>query len=150
VQDQQPSDVEPTGPYLAAAFLCERLLQDKDGVYSAIRLVDRIIQTATGPQPPAEMPPLPVNLTAFVSFKAGAARGRHTVTLRLEDPSGIRSNLGTTGIVLEGDDRGANVAAQLGMNLRLEGLYWIDVLLGGNLVTRMPLRLIYQPIQTQG
>lgn len=52
------------GPYLAAAFLCEKVLIEQDGVQSAIRIVDRFFQNVTsiGGQVPATMPPLAVSL----------------------------------------------------------------------------------------
>ena len=51
------SNGESSGPYLAAAVLCEKVLQEKDGVLSAIRLVDRFIITASGTQPPGRKQP---------------------------------------------------------------------------------------------
>lgn len=66
---------ESRGPFLAVAVLCEKVLEEKDGVLSAIRMVDRIVQTAIGPAAPEEMPPVPVNLTALVCFKSGGGSG---------------------------------------------------------------------------
>ena len=37
------------GPYLSAALLCEKVLEEKDGVKSAIRIIDRVTRTVTGP-----------------------------------------------------------------------------------------------------
>jgi len=45
-----------------------------------------------------------------------------------------------------GEDRGVQLIARLQLDLREEGLYWIDVLLDGSLVTRVPFRVIYQRI----
>ena len=38
-----------TGPYLEAAFFCEKVLQEIDGTKSAIRIVDRINRQIPGP-----------------------------------------------------------------------------------------------------
>jgi hypothetical protein len=46
------SNGERGGPYIGAAFLCEKILQEKDGVLSAIRIVDRITHSAVGPEAP--------------------------------------------------------------------------------------------------
>ncbi|MEX1253551.1 MAG: hypothetical protein WEE64_04345 [Dehalococcoidia bacterium] len=138
------------GPFLTTAVLCEKVLEDKDGVLSAIRIVDRIIQTAVGTEAPDEMPPVPVNLTALISFKSGAARGRHTIKLRPETPAGFSLPETALQIHFEGEDRGANLVLQLGLQANQEGLYWFDVLLDDQLVTRMPLRIMYQRLQTAG
>ena len=45
------------GPYLSAAFFCEKVLVEQDGVKSAIRIVDRVTRTVVHPNPPPEMEP---------------------------------------------------------------------------------------------
>ena len=67
------------GPFLAAAFLCNLVIEDKDGTLSAIRIVDRWIHIQQGADAPKEMPPVPMTLTLLLSFKAGAARGSSTI-----------------------------------------------------------------------
>ena len=49
----------------------------------------------------------------------------------------------------EGEDRGTNVIYAATLNVEQEGLYWFDVLLDDELLTRMPLRILYQR-QTAG
>ena len=76
------------GPFLSAAFLCDKILIERDGVVSAIRLVDRVNQTVTGPEPSEVMEPFDYQLTLFVSFKAGSTRGPMQLEIRMEKPSG--------------------------------------------------------------
>lgn len=140
----------PEGPYLVTAVLCEKVLEEKDGVISAIRIVDRIVHSAVGPEAPEEMPPIPVNLIGLITFKSGAARGRHTVRLRPQAPAGLNLPDIALPVHFEGEDRGANLVVQLGLQAAQEGLYWFDVLLDDELVTRMPLRIMYQRLQTGG
>ena len=45
------------GPYLAVAVFCEKVLVERDGVTSAIRLVDRVNRSAVGPESPEVMEP---------------------------------------------------------------------------------------------
>jgi len=46
---------------------------------------------------------------------------------------------------LEGDDdRGVNVRLLIQFTAEEEGIYWFDVLLDDEVVTRMPLRVVYQ------
>jgi len=139
-----------SGPFLAAALLCENILEEKDGVLSAIRIVDRIIHGARGPNPPEDMPPVPVNLRALISLKSGAARGRFAVGIVLEKPSGQREPAVEIPVLLEGEDRGANLNIALAFQAELEGLYWFEVQLDGQPITRMPLRLIYQRLSLGG
>jgi hypothetical protein len=135
-----------SGPYLAAAVLCEKVLEDKDGVLSAIRMVDRFVITAQGVGAPQNMPPVPVNLSALIVFKSGDAKGSYSVKIRPVAPSGRFAPEISLPIFLEGDERGANLLVNLGFQAVEEGLYWFDILLNEELVTRMPLRLLYQRI----
>ncbi len=136
--------VNNTGPYLNAALLCEKLLQEKDGVISAIRLVDRITLTASASSSPKTLPPLPVSLYALISFKSGSARGRHTVKWVTETPSGIRLPEQLMSVHFDGDDQGANLVLNINMVVDQEGVYWFDIILEDQLITRIPLRILYQ------
>ena len=62
-----------SGPHLAAALLCEKVLQEKDGVLSFIRVVDRF--GVQEPQPGKA--PEPIQATLVVTFKAGDTFGKH-------------------------------------------------------------------------
>jgi hypothetical protein len=131
--------------------LCDKVLQEQDGVLSLIRVVDRIFQTAVGPTAPTEMPLVAVNLTLVVMFKSGDARGRYPMTIRLEAPSGQVVNEMQFPVLLEGEgDRGANLTLGVQLQLDQEGLYWFDVLFGDEqrMLARVPLRIVYQPQRT--
>ena len=47
-------------------------------------------------------------------------------------------------VLFEGDERGCVLATPLGVVAEEEGLYWFDVSLEGTLLTRIPLRVMYQ------
>jgi hypothetical protein len=141
---------ESAGPHLAVAVVCEKPLQEQDGVLSIIRIIDRVIVSASGPDVPDTMPPTQLSFFMVVTLKSGAARGRHTLRLRPEDPSGAQLNALEVPIHFEGEERGANVVVQFNLNAELEGLYWIDVLFGEDVMTRIPLRVVYQPQKTAG
>ena len=50
-------------------------------------------------------------------------------------------------MLFEGDDRGVNVNLNLqGFAFDLEGLYWFDITINDNLLTRVPMRINYQPV----
>ncbi len=136
------------GPYLSLAAICEKVLTEQDGVLSLIRIIDRVVVATAGSDVPDELPPTPLNFTVVVALKSGSARGRHKITLRPENPSGQQMNSLEVPIHFEGEDRGANVIIGFNMTAEQEGLYWIDVLFGETVLTRMPLRVIYQPRKT--
>lgn len=134
------------GPFVQVAALCESVIEDTTGVLSLIRIVDRLTHTQVGHDVPDQMPPLPVNLSLVVTLKSGDARGRHSLVIRPEAPSGERLPEMSAPVLLEGEDRGVNFVGQLGLQLDQEGLYWFDILLNGDqMLTRVPLRLVYQP-----
>jgi len=134
------------GPYLITAALCEKVLQEKDDVVSLIRIVDRIVITVNALGSPEKMPPLPINLIAFICLKSGGARGRHTIKWRTETPSGINLPEQLLPVLFEGEDRGVNLFLNLNLVADQEGLYWFDVLLENQMLTRIPLRIVYQRI----
>jgi hypothetical protein len=142
-------DKELQGPFLAMAVLCEKVLREADGVISVIRVVDRVNVELRGPGAPDEMPPIPISLNAVLSFKSGFAKGKYKVKLITRSPSGVESAAqNMPPIFLEGDERGANLIVSLQLSVTEEGLYWIDVLLEERVLTRIPLRVLYQSVKT--
>jgi len=141
---------ESSGPYLVAALLCEKVLQEKDETLSIIRMVDRIAVTVNALGSSETMPPTVVNLNALISLKSGSAKGRGTVKWRVETPSGLRLPDQLLPVLFEGDDRGVNLIIVLNMVIDQEGVYWFDVLLDEQLLTRIPLRILYQRIGQSG
>ena len=139
------------GPYLHAALLCERVLEEKDSVKSAIRIIDRVIRTAAGPSPPTEMEPFDYELTLFVAFKSGWARGPRELRIAGVKPSGDSTPLFQGMLHFEGEeDRGVDLVARMRMRIAEAGIHWFEVDLEGVRVTRMPLRIVYNPVRSTG
>lgn len=138
------------GPYLRAAVLCENVIEDKQGVLSLIRIVDRFQQVAVGPGAPTEMPPLPVSVHLVLMFTSGEARGRSEIRLAIRKPDGLSQDLSTVPVLWEGEDRGANINIQMNTVLTIEGLYWIEVRLEDEMLTRVPLRVVYLRMSSPG
>ena len=132
------------GPFLSAAFLCETVLQERDGRNSPIRILDRITRTVVDPEPPEIMAPFKYQMSLYVGFKSGSARGPMMLEVRMQKPSGDSPSPFTQELNFEGDDeRGVNIVGNLNIEFETPGLYWFDVQLGGQRVTRIPLRIIY-------
>jgi len=137
-------DAEYGGPWLQAAVFCEKLLQEQDGVVSLIRVIDRFMIQASGPEPPERMPAARLSMMGYLAFKSGIARGSYSVTIKGVSPLGRPLPGMTLPMLLEGEDRGAGLGFQLNLDAQEEGLYWFEVLIGERLITRMPLRVVYQ------
>lgn len=135
-----------TGPYLVAALFCEQVLEEKTGVLSVIRIIDRVIQHASGPGAPEQMPPLSYVLTALISLKSGQARGTVQVRLDMESPSGLVKPGPFMTALMEGEDRGQNLVMRVQTMFEEPGLYWFNVHIDDKVVTRMPFRVVYTRI----
>jgi len=131
------------GPHIAMAVFCEQVLEEKSGVLSVIRIIDRINLSA-GAEAPEEMPEFPLNMKAIVALKSGFCRGKYTVTVKPRTPSGQELAAVNLPVLLEGDDRGTNLVLHFALGVKEEGLYWFDVLIEEKLLTSMPLRILYQ------
>lgn len=142
-----------SGPYVAAATFCERVMREADDVMSVLRIVDQINVSASGPEVADEMPPVPLNLTIVVILRRGSARGRHKFQIVPEDPSGVQRGVAAGGSLnLVGEpEAGSNIIADFsGFVVDQEGLWWFDFLFGDSEtpIARIPLRVNYHPQRT--
>lgn len=134
------------GPYLLVACLCEKVLEEKDGVKSAIRIIDRLERTAVGPSPPKEMEAWEHDLTLLIRMKSGMARGAYPLEIRLVKPSGESPTPMTQTVYFEGEeDRGIDVVGHMRIKFDMTGVYWFQIKLGEVRLTQIPLRVIYLP-----
>lgn len=144
------ADHSHVGPHVQLAVFCEKVLEEKSGTISLVRIIDTWTTTAVGPSAPARMTPISLNATYVLSLMAGAARGRHTITLELEEPSGLARQLTQFDANFSGSNTGINFFFNLPLICELEGVYWINALIGppGDqataLLVRTPLTVRYQ------
>lgn len=138
------------GPYLNVAAFCEQIIEDKSGVLSLIKVVDRMQITVQGAGAPPEMPPYPLNWILVLVFKSGEARGSHDVKIEPELPSGIKLPSMTLPAHFEGGNRGVNIVTRVNMLLQMPGIYWFRILLGDQFVTQIPVEVIYSKIVMPG
>lgn len=137
-----------TGPHVQLATFCDKVLVERDGVLSVIRAIDRIMVVAAGQNVPTEIPEgQRVTPTLVVSLRSDQATGRHTVTIDGEQPDGSHLPTATFDVMFEGADRGVNAVIPMVLEPQ-EGLYWFNVRLGDQLLSRVPLRIMYQRMPT--
>jgi hypothetical protein len=136
-----------TRPFVAAAFLCEKVLREQDGVQSAIRIVDTYIVKPSADAPQDSK--LGLNVTAWVLLKSGDVQGVHKVRLVLRSPTNRSVNIPDWDAEFKGAVHGASLTAQLSFEVTEEGIHWIDViwLEDGTVLTTMPFRLLISPQQ---
>lgn len=136
------------GPFVQSASLCEKVLQEKDGVISLIRIVDTVTQAATGQDPPDSMPSFAYTFKLALMLKAGEAIGRYQLVLKLEEPAGTYQQIGSTSIHFEGGEKGFNLISDLSLGLKQEGIHWLHVYLDNDKLTSVPFRVRYQRVIT--
>jgi Family of unknown function (DUF6941) len=124
---------------LAVAVFCEHVLREQDEVMSVIRIVNRFNLVAREPAP-EKMPPSPLQLTAFFSFYSEQTATR-TLRISAASPAGKRFAADNT-LPFEAD-KIQNVTLKFQMTAEEPGLYWFDVSIDGELMTRMPLHIAY-------
>lgn len=134
------------GPYLSAAILCEKVLVEQDGVKSVVRIIDRVIRQAIGPNPPQEMEPFDYEATLLIRFKSGRARGTYPLEIQLIKPSSESAMPLKQTILFEGEeDRGMDIVANMKIKFDLAGIYWFNIVLNDVCLTRIPFRVVYLP-----
>jgi len=136
-------------PYVTAALLCERVLQEADGTVSIIRIADRLQYRVEG-LPMQGLPPDTkpiVNVQGLVSLKSGPIVGDHTIKVAVQRPSGERKYIHSQPVKFLGKDHGANLILTLGLGIEQDGLYWFDVFFDDVLLTQIP--LVVTPLPKQ-
>lgn len=131
------------GPYLSVAAFCEQVIEDKSGVLSLIRIVDRLNVAVQGSDAPPEMPPSNFNWTLVLTLKSGDARGSAEVRIVPELPSGVSMQPSIQSVHLEGGNRGANLITRFNMLLTMPGVYWFKIYVDDQFLTQIPVEVIY-------
>jgi hypothetical protein len=136
-----------TKPYVQAAMICDNIIQDKDNVFSAIRIVDTLTLPAQLP-PAGDLKPT-VHLKLFVSIKSGDVTGSHEVSFRLKKPDGsyAKKDAGKYPVELLGQTNGATFMLSLVIDPVL-GHHLIEVLFDGELLTAVPFLMQQQAEET--
>jgi hypothetical protein len=134
-----------SGPFVSIACICQTPLNETNGQLSIIRVTDRvqIIGTLPKMQPQALQ-----NLFLVLVLRSAELHGQsHNVRITAAFPSGNQVNVGESSALFEGDERGPGIIAPLAFVATEEGLYWFEVFLEDQLLTKIPLRVQYQKIQ---
>ena len=116
-----------------------------------MRAVDRFtVPKVSGPLPPGvqlNMIQRPLEFTLVVALKSGdLGSGKHDVTIRLQKPDMTYVQDNNASVFFSGgEDNGALFMMPIAIVSPEEGLHWFDVLFDGNLITRIPMRVLHTP-----
>ena len=108
-----------------------------------VRLIDRVVVRAPRALPAAKVLPTTVSCHAVVILKTGSRPGNYKLRLVLTSPSQRLLREFSLDINLPAEpDQGVNVVMPIQFTASEEGIYWIDVRLGGEPLplTKMSLR----------
>ena len=136
---------QPLEPRLRISALCERVLEEKDGVLSMIRVIDRLVITAEGTEVPRELPPGRAPITALMSWVDGL--GNYEAKIRVDMPDGSSVESMTLPFYLDSLDKVQNHIVRMVLPIKRAGIYWFNFLLGDKVKNRVPLRVIYQRME---
>lgn len=135
------------GPFVICAAICEHVIEGKDNVLSAIRLIDQITLANIAPgQPrptdPRGIPGRPsanvVDFTFLVALKAGDFRGSGKVRVEIKTPAGSRLAAKEIEAHFPTETKGQNLILR-GDLVPEAGIYWFEVYFDDRLLTRSPL-----------
>jgi hypothetical protein len=131
------------GPYVQAALLCDRVLQEDNGRVTIVGLLDRVVARSKEPQ--REVPATQVSCHAVVILKTGSNPGGYKLKLLVKSPSNRPLNEFSLDVVLpDTEDKGINIVMPIKFFAKEEGVYWIEVRLGEmeRPLTKTSLRLV--------
>lgn len=127
------------GPYLAAAVFVSywrveehNHMLDLDGIHGATVLL------ADPTAPPGARFLIEEPITLFIRLIPGSFTGTLPMELRSKT---LETDAESFPVPFTGEDAPVDIPLPLRVKARRLGLHWLDVVLGGQLLTRMPLRL---------
>ncbi len=143
------------GPHVQLALFAEKFIRGaQSGALSVINIIDGL--ALQGPSA-NEMPPFSMEqLMIFINLWADKTKGRYTIKLKPQEPSGLYGDLLEIGPVnFTATALGVEIArAMVPYEITEEGTTWFDVMLvapgdeEGQVLTRIPFNVTYQPTVT--
>ena len=129
-------------PLVSVATCCEKVLVERDGVTSAIRIVDTfyVPESPTG-EGIAQHVAVPVSV--LIVLKSGDVVGESDISLQLNAPDGtVIAFPDRFPLLLTGGEQGANINVNFLLPAQKPGLYWLEVLWGVDVLTKIPIKLV--------
>ena len=148
----QESGIIPSlslGPYIAIACFAEKVLRETDNIHSLIRIIDRIKIAITTQGEMKNLPKIQQPLMLYISIKCGGERGSHNMEIVPIKPGGERLPSKSHPVHFEGPEyKGVNIIVKMVIEINSEGTWWFEVFHRKQLLTKVPLDVIFQ-VQTK-
>ncbi len=148
----QESGIIPSlslGPYIAVACFAEKVLRETDNIHSLIRIIDRIKIAITTQGEMKKLPKIQQPLMLYISIKCGGERGSHNMEIVPIKPGGERLPSKSHPVHFEGPEyKGVNIIVKMVIEINSEGTWWFEVFHRKQLLTKVPLDVIFQ-VQTK-
>ncbi len=134
------------GPYLAVATLFEKVLIERDGVASAIRMIDTVnLEVPDVPPEPVALIPASFKAALLVVLKSGRVAGSYELQIILHPPDGEPRPYPRHTMELSPETHGGATAVfELNLLLGAPGLYTFELLLDGQFLSAVPLNVAIQ------
>lgn len=130
-------------PYIGIAVFCEQALEEKDGIFSLVRMFNEInvALPPETPMPSAETP-LQVQLLLFVLLYEADQIEWKRLAINIIDTHG--SFVPTDSMVSNPLPEKSHLAvrAHLNLPLRSEGKHWAEIVFNDRLLSRVPLNVL--------
>jgi len=133
----------PIEPYLKFGAICELVLEEKGGVLSLIRIVDKFTITITGKEPPDQLPQVIKTFTIIMGWVGGL--GNHEADFNIISPGGeTQRSPQSWSFTLDAINQGHNIIVTLPVRIVKAGVYWIEFILNDQVKSRIPFQVLYE------
>jgi hypothetical protein len=137
------------GPFLLMAVLCQRADQDQYGALNVINVLEQLVVGTDAPNAPVEFPGFRLESQLVVSLASGTLRGERLVSIVPVEPTGDTLEPVTNRVQFDGNDHRVTIVANVSLDVAHTGVYWFRVMMNGNELTRIPLRIGYERSRRQ-
>src|SRR5947209_6595606 len=129
-------------PWVAAAVLCENVLEEKDGVLTAVRIIDTFTITASPGWD--RKTPIRIAISGLLSFRSGEVEGERTIRVFGTSPKKERTKFYDLRATFLGGNTGVNIKLEFLMGFKHEGTHWLDVYVDKWHATRIPITVVFR------
>lgn len=129
---------------LNAALLCERVLEEKDGTVSVIRIAERLKIDIAGTFPRGDKVALGIPVVLLLVFKRESEEAsEYVVAVTATTPAGREIPIVETELaIVSGRGKGADLILSFTFPVTGHGLYWVSVTADEQLLTRVPIEVV--------
>ena len=128
-----------TKPLVTAALICDDVIIATDGAPTIVRVVDNVAVALPPSLPPNSQPAIQV--TAFFAVKAGDLTGDHEFSISVRRPGGKSAASQKWTVRFDGAETGGNLKLHVGLPAAVFGLYWLDLMWKGEVLSSTPFKV---------